>query len=232
MFAVLTQAACTDTETQEKLDGLVTQEAQQAEQNRDYEAASRHYATLYQHKPDDPGVIQGLARALRNVGRFEEARTLLDDAVARLGPQPRLLLERGKDEISLGHADLAVQTLTAAIKATPADWEAPATLAIAYDRLGRTDEAEAQYRVATSLNPDNADILNNYALSRALAGHLDEALSLLRRAVTLPSAGPQVRENLALLEGLAPQHATVSRGPRPLVDPGQGPGGGAGASPP
>ena len=202
LIAVLALIACADTGTDEKLDRLVAGEAQLAEQDRDYPSAIRHYATLYDRKPDDVGVIVGFARNLRYAGQYEDARKVLDDALGRLGQQPRLLVERGKDEIAVGHAELAVKTLAAAVTEVPADWEAPAILAIAYDRLGRYDEAAAQYRAATAISHENADILNNYALSRALAGHIDEALVLLRRAVALPSAGPRARENLALLETL------------------------------
>ena len=201
-LAVLT--GCAETGTRDTLDGVVVGAAEQAERDHDYQTAIRRYAALYDHKPDDVGVILGLARNLRYAGRFEEAQRLLDEAPPRLGPLPRLLLERGKDEIALGHADRAVETLTAAVKGVPTDWEPAATLAVAFDRLGRTEEAEAQYRAATALNPENADVLNNHALSRALAGHLDEALSLLRRAVLLPSAGPRIRANLAFLETLHP----------------------------
>ncbi len=213
--AGLALAGCAgDTGTRDKLDRLLVDEARQAEQAHDYETAIRRYAVLYDRKPDDTALTQGLARTLRAAGRFEDARTVLAEALARQGPQPRLLLERGKDEIALGRPELAVPTLVAVIAGAPGDWEAAATLAIAYDRLGRYDEAAVQYRVATGLNPENPDVLNNYALSRALAGRIDEALALLRRAVALPSAGSRTRENLAFLESLQPKPAPV---PRPLV---------------
>ena len=188
------------------VDRIVVSEAVQAEQAGDYAAAARHYGSLYQTNRAEPAVIEGLARNLRHSGDFESARALLEEALSRLGPQERLLVEKGKAEIALGKADLAVTTLEAAVAAAPADWEAPATLAVALDRLGRFDEAAQRYRAALARNAaDNADIYNNYALSRALAGRLDEAKSLLRTAVALPSATARVRENLVFLETLARQ---------------------------
>jgi len=164
-------------------------------------------------------VLEAFARNLRHAGKFDDARRLLEEALARLGPNPRLLLEKGKDEIGLSRADLAVQTLEIAAQAAPSDWEVPATRAIALDRLGRTDEAAVQYQAALALNPGNADTLNNYALSRALAGHIAEGLALLRQAVALPGSGPRVRENLAFLESLQAQPPQPGRPavPAPLV---------------
>ncbi len=192
------------------LDALVAREAAGAEQGGDFAAAARHYASLYQSNPSDLAVIEGLARNQRHAGNFAEAISTLDEALARLGPQGRLLVEKGKVEIALGNAALAVTTLRAAIALAPRDWEGPATLAIALDRLGLFDEAEAQYRVALGLDANNnAEIYNNYALSRALAGRIDEAKALLRTAVTLPNATVRVRENLVFLENLgAPAPAT------------------------
>ncbi len=51
-------------------------------------------------------------------------------------------------------------------------------------------------------SPNNPDVLNNWALSRALAGEIEEAERLLKQAVVIPSAGVQVRQNLALVLGL------------------------------
>lgn len=185
------------------VDRILVAEAAGAEQAGDYASAARHYSSLYQTNRGDPAVIEALARNLRHGGDLAAARSVLEEALGRLGPQGGLLVEKGKAEIGLGKAELAVPTLEAAVAAAPGDWEAPATLAVALDRLGRFDEAASRYRAALALNSaDNADLYNNYALSRALAGRLDEARSLLRTAVALPGATARVRENLAMLETL------------------------------
>ena len=188
------------------LDGIVAGEAVAAEQAGDYASAARHYASLYETNRSDPAVAEALARSLRHAGDLAGAYDVLGEAITRLGANGRLLVEKGKVEIGLGKAALAVSTLEAAGAALPKEWEPPATLAVAFDRLGRFDEAAAQYRAALARNAgDNAEIYNNFALSRALAGRLDEARALLRTAATLPSATARVRENLAFLETLQQQ---------------------------
>ena len=206
LLALAGCATAADDPSSGALDRIVAAEATGAEQNGDYATAARHYAALYQTNRSDLTVIEGLARNLRHGGELENARALLEEALGRLGPQGRLLLEKGKAEISQGKAELAVPTLQAAVQAAPGEWEPPATLAIALDRLGRFDEAATQYRAALARNAaDNADIYNNFALSRALAGRLDEAKSLLRTAAALPNASSRVRGNLAFLETLQRQ---------------------------
>ncbi|MEI8395678.1 MAG: tetratricopeptide repeat protein, partial [Rhodospirillaceae bacterium] len=201
----LALSACETSDQMASLDRMLLNDAQSAEQSRDYGAAIHHYTKLYETDRNNPAIIEPLARNLRYAGRLDDARRLLEDTLAKLGPQPRLLVEKGKDEIGLGRADLAAQTLSIAVQGAPTDWEAPATLAIALDRLGRYDEAAQHYNTAIARYPENADILNNFALSRALAGDIGKALDLLRRAVALPSASPKVRENLAFLQALQQQ---------------------------
>ena len=205
LAAALTVGACADDDMMGEVDRVLTEEAKTAEANHDYGTAIHRYGILYQSSRDNPVIIVALARNQRHGGQAEKARQILEDAVGRLGPKPALLLEKGKAEISAGHPELALDTLNAVIKAAPETWEAPATLAIALDRLGRYDEAAAQYRIADRLNPDNPDIYNNFALSRALAGEIDEAIAALRKAVALKSAPQRIRENLAFLEALKAQ---------------------------
>jgi Flp pilus assembly protein TadD len=197
-----------------QINQIVATQAEAAEHERNYEAAAHQYATLYESDHDNPVTAEAVARNLRHGGRLEEARQVLEDALARLGPKPRLLLEKGKVELGLGRADLAVQTLQTAVQVAPTEWEPPATLAIALDRLGRYDEAAVQYRAAIDHFPDNPDVLNNYGLSRALAGHIDEGLSMLRKAVVMPGASPRVRENLKFME-------TLAEPPPPAAHPGK-----------
>ena len=51
---------------------------------------------------------------------------------------------------------------------------------------------------ALAIVPSDANVLNDYALSRAMANDLDGALKLLERAAAAPNADLRVRQNLAL----------------------------------
>ncbi|MEI6986642.1 MAG: tetratricopeptide repeat protein [Rhodospirillaceae bacterium] len=223
ILLALAFSGCESSDQMAGIDRYLLGEAQNAEQRGDYVAASQRYGTLYESNRDQPKVLEAMARNMRRSGQFEPARRILEEALARLGPLPQLLLEKGKDEIALGRADLAVQTLQVAVQGAPTEWEPASTLAIAYDRTSQYDAAAAQYKIAIGLYPENADIINNYALSRALAGDLDEARSLLNKAVKMPAASQRTRENLALLEALRnqppPRAGTIGIAPPALNQP-------------
>lgn len=207
------------------MDELLNDAGHKAEIAGDYRQAAQNYGRLLDNNPDDTAVAVSLSRALRLGGRPSDALQVVEASLARLGSvaaldqlQP-ILVEQGKTQIALGRAELALPPLQRATTINPGDPDAPATLGIALDRLGRFDEAAISYRQAVSLAPDNPDILNNMGLSRALAGHLAEGLALLRQAASLPSAGPQVRENLVLLLNLNAAPQLPLAGPIPLSAP-------------
>lgn len=202
LLPALLLGACESTDPEARLDTYVADAARAAEQKRDFTAAASFYTDLQRSRPDDPQATLGLARNLRYAGRNEEAARVAAEGLSRFGPHLPLLLEKGKAELAGNRAEMAAQTLQTAPADAGADWELPATLAVAFDRLGRFDMAAEHYRQALAIFPENPDILNNYALSRALAGRLAEAIVLLREAAKSPSARPQVRENLLFLEQL------------------------------
>ncbi|CAK0766575.1 hypothetical protein WCLP8_3960004 [uncultured Gammaproteobacteria bacterium] len=208
----LVLGACQTGSMDSRLEEAVADAAREAEINHDYAGAVTRYLTLYETNRDDLNLILALARNLRYAGRIHDARTLLDDSLSRFGPLTPLLTEQGKVDITSGRAELAAQTLVLAKSQDPKDWQPPAVLAVAYDRLGRYDEAAANYRQSLEINPTNAETLNNYALSRGLAGDLPEALKLARQAVAMPGTTQRIRDNLALLEGLVPLASS-----RPLI---------------
>lgn len=206
----------------ERLDVYVLESARNAEQNRDYAAAVGFYSDLLRNRPDEPQFAVGVVRNLRYAGRVDEAMRGAVDALSRFGPVPELLLEKGKAELASNRAEMAVQTLMAVTARGATDWELPAILAVAYDRTGRFDLAEVQYRRALEFFPESPDILNNFALSQALAGNIDEAIRLLQKALTIPAARSQVRENLQFLERLKRGNGKLPIGaalPLKITDP-------------
>lgn len=206
----LVLAACTSPGSEElNLDRAdLRARAQQAETAGNPVQAVQLYYILYRADPENLETVEALARTLRRSGQATEGLRLLEGLPETEMPRPAtLLLEHGKVAIAAGRADLALSRLTQARAAGLDTWQVAATLGIAYDRLERFAEAEREYRAALAVAPDTISVLNNYALSRALAGSLEEGLQILRRAVALPGAPPMVTFNLALLEDLKRQNA-------------------------
>lgn len=91
--------------------------------------------------PDDPAVVLGRARARRLLGQTEEARTILDDLLARQPDHADALTERGLLELAVGEPAAAEPFLRKAVAHAPFDREPVYNLGVCLQQMGRTEEA-------------------------------------------------------------------------------------------
>ncbi len=178
------------------------QAAAAAEADGDYANAAGQYQTLYDRRPDDLASLLGLARNLRYSGRAKLAVEAMDKAADRFAGQTAFLVERGKANVAAGNVSAAIGFLTAARDKDGGNWEIHAALGIAYDLTEKFDRARESYGRALQLSKDNPVILNNMAISAALAGDIDRAIATLEHAPVAARNSPQVRQNLALFYGI------------------------------
>ncbi len=143
-----------------------------------------------------------LAGALRALDRNDEA-SLAANRVLVIFPDNRAaLMETARDSIAAGQGFFALDPLKRLQVGDPRDWQVWSLMGVAYEQVGRTEEAEACWRQALDLSPDNAGVLSNLAMHFAAKGDRTQAETLLRRAAAAPGATLQVRQNLALVLGL------------------------------
>ena len=90
------------------------------------------------------------------------------------------------DELSLW-TDVAAKS--------PAKPRAHNNLATAYAKLGRFDEAEAEYLVALRLDPNRSETHNDLGVAYAKQGRLDEAIREYAIALRLRPTDPSIRYN-------------------------------------
>lgn len=185
-----------------ELSGMLSDVALAAERSYDYEAAARHFITLYSRDRDDTEALVGLARNLRYVGSPKEAIKALKQGIRDHGELPALLVELGKAQIAAALIGDARETLDKSLKADPENWQAHSALGVIYDRLGLFEAARAAYRKALELSPNNVAVINNLGLSLALSGKLDEAIRTLEKLRNSEYSTLQARQNLAMLYGL------------------------------
>jgi len=176
--------------------------ARNHETNGDYQNALQQYTHLARSAPEDPRPILGQARTLRYAGSPDLAVTLLEKAIERLGPTPALRLELAKAHLAFGERGKALELLDALAEETPDDWRIYSARGIALDREGRAADAQAAFRHALDLSPDEPEALNNLALSLAMNGDLDAGIALLDQAARRTDAPMHLRQNLALLYAL------------------------------
>jgi Flp pilus assembly protein TadD len=174
-----------------------------AEAQNDSTTASTYYRNLYARDPSNTRAAIGLMRTLREIGALDQARDVADKVTAAKLSDPALVGEVGKVRLATGQLPDAVRLLSQAAELNVQDWRARSALGVTYDRLGDSKRAADSYKAALEISPDNPAILNNYALSRAMANDLNGARDLLQRAVNSAGADVRVRQNLALIYALS-----------------------------
>ena len=177
--------------------------ADSAEAQNDHATAAGYYRNVFTRDPKNVRAAVGLMQSLRGLGALDQAR---DTGTAALAANPNnaaVLSEAGKVKLASGELNDAVKLLQRAADLDPQDWKARSALGVTYDRLGNRQKAEESYQAALQIVPDNAAVLNNLALSRAMAHDLAGARELLQRAVASAGSDVRVRQNLALVYALS-----------------------------
>lgn len=142
--------------------------------------------------PDDAFALvaaAGLAQTLEAQGDAEGAIAVLAAAEARLPESalaPQLLADAlrraGRHDEAIAASTRAIDLMTARGEAI--DWRVWFSRAVAFERSGRWPEAEADFRAALAVEPDQPTVLNylGYSLVERRE-NLDEALEMIERAV-------------------------------------------------
>jgi tetratricopeptide (TPR) repeat protein len=118
------------------------------------EAASARLEPVIAANPDNLDAGATLADIYRTQGRFEDAEVVLTGVIGSLGTF------------------------------IPDDWLLFFGRGISYERTGRWEQAEADFRQALALVPDQPDVLNYLGYTLVVRGeNLDEAFEMIERAV-------------------------------------------------
>jgi Flp pilus assembly protein TadD len=112
------------------------------------------------------------------------------------------LMETARAYVAEGQGFYAIDPLMHAEALAPKDWRPLSLLGIAYAQVRRADDAQAAWRQALVLSPDNPAVLTNMAMELAAKGDTASAETLLRRAAAQPGANLTVRQDLTLVLGL------------------------------
>ncbi|MFL5253997.1 MAG: tetratricopeptide repeat protein [Rhodopila sp.] len=151
-----------------------------------------------QRTPDDALAQERYGLAAERARLYSEALAALDRAVQVGGPIPARLVEQGRIALEAGDMPAAVQAYTRALEREPANISALNGLGVAEDLQRRHAEAQAHYREALRLAPNDWGIRNNLALSLLMSGRAGQACEVLADAATDPAAPRQARHNLGL----------------------------------
>lgn len=150
------------------------------------------------------------AQLLRTNGDLNGAMMVLSQLMLAAPDDPRVVGEYGKLLVQQGRTGDAVQFLRRAVELQTNDWTLYSALGVAYDQMSDQANARLAYERALMLKPNEPAVLNNYAMSRMLAGDTQTARALLARAQATGSTDPKIASNVALLDRMAPVPAAVA----------------------
>jgi tetratricopeptide (TPR) repeat protein len=160
---------------------------------------------IYQEVPEtDPLRLTAdveTGQVLENLGRTEEAAKYLNNIIAEHPDNADALSALGNLQRAHKQYAAAIATYTKALaqskKPEKANWPLYYFRGIAYERSKQWPLAEADFKHALQLYPDQPLVLNYLAFSWVDKGiHLDEALPMLRRAVELQPTDGYIVDSL------------------------------------
>jgi tetratricopeptide (TPR) repeat protein len=161
--------------------------------------ATDEYGTLHQDHPKDMVVKKNYIQLLILKDRLDEARKLNDEVVKAKSDDQDAQIYKGEIEIRSGKGNDAVTTLQAVLKNDPDNAVAHYQQGLAFDQLGNTNRAEAEWREAVRLRPDIVEA------HRALAGvaiHRSDPSGLAQEADQIIALQPAAPDGY-LLRGVA-----------------------------
>ncbi|MEP6670803.1 MAG: tetratricopeptide repeat protein [Chthoniobacter sp.] len=166
-------------------------------------AAEAIYRQILAVQPNHADALHLLGAAALMSGRHEEARDLIERAVALSPDNPAYESNFGEACRRLGRLDEAVDHLRRAVALQPDFADALNNLGSTLALLERWDEAIACLQRCAALRPDHVGTLNNLGLAFMRQDRTQEAAVTYRQLATLMPNSAEAHNNLAeaLLKG-------------------------------
>lgn len=181
-------------------------------------SASSDIATLSRNLPSTMEGEIKRATLLREKGDYAEAERSFAQLMLMAPDDGIIVGEFGKVLEQEGRSQEALGFLKRAVELQPRNWALYSSLGVAYDQLDKHEDARTAYERALALKPGEPGVLNNYAVSRMLAGDYAGAQRLLAQATAHGGGNPKIELNAEKLASISPQPAPPPA-PAPMVAP-------------
>ncbi len=144
----------------------------------DYQAAEKYYLRALELDAENNPAIYHLALCRQKQRAFDEALTLLNPLIAKLGnniPENiQVLCGRANVLRDLGQFEAALADIEAALALAPDDLAVMGNKALTLQHAGRLTEAISTYREAFKANPESEQLQTNFAQALLLGGQFKE----------------------------------------------------------
>jgi len=183
----------------------------QAEASGNTQEALTLLAQLYSRNPSDPKLAARYAKALRDDDQIKSAIDVLLPFSTGDKKDIDAVTENAMAHLSLGDYKLAENYALDAIDMDQKNARAYLALGTSQDAQGNHQDAEISFREGIKHWKGNpAPILNNLALNLASQGHLEESLSLIKKAQEKAPRNMELERNKRIISTLL-----ETSGPRP-----------------
>ena len=176
-------------------DGLAVLGTVEAEQGNSSEAAKRFREALA-IEPDNGIAIRGLVQLLINEGKWSDAISFINAAIPEIDSPGRkydylrvkIFSSQADDLIAKGQSEAAIPYLLSALKLEPINPWLRFRLAGIYEESGSVDKGLAIMKEGLRLAPNDPEMTNANVLFLLSADKTEDALSLMRTALSKPSS--------------------------------------------
>ncbi len=167
-------------------------QGRRAEAEKEFEAALKD-------QPDQPVILANLGTLLRFAHRNDEARRMLERAMAFPATRRSAGHQLGQLFMDLGDLDQAEKYLRLVLRDEPGAAEVVNTLGLVRQRKGSAAEARSLFLEAADLDGDAAEPRTNLGNLAKSAGRIDEAEAWYRKAIDADPYYMGAYNNLALV---------------------------------
>ncbi len=186
----------------------------QTREGGDPSAALRFYVRAARLAPGNPDIQKRLGYSLLAMHRYQAAGSAFRRALATKPADVGSLRGLGNALIVQDRPKVAVNFLKSAVANSAKrkiDHRAYNSLGVALDMVGDHKGARQSYRLGLEQKAENVALRNNLGLSLALSGKYRQSMAVLEGVARDGGAAPQVRQNLALVYGLAGRNKMAKR---------------------
>lgn len=199
----------------EAIDKAMQTALAQAEASGDSAQILATLEQVYNHNPNDAIIATRFARALREDDQINNAKLVLKKFVNQDNPNVEAVTEMAMTQLAAGDYNEAKNYALKSTAIDPKNARGYLALGTAQDALKDHANAEQSFRQGLKYwEGDPSPILNNLALNLASQGHLNEALSLLERAVKISPKRMELERNRRIIATLVETSSSMAPPPQ------------------
>ena len=176
-----------------------TRQMRDAIETQELFAQAAFWSNEYNLNPADLESALKLSAAVRKLGNPGRAVEITQTTRALYPRDPYLMAEFAAALIASERSLDAIPILNEGLSTTPSYGRLWSLKGAALDQQERYAEARQHYDRALRITPNDPNVMANIGLSHALSGDPATAEGWLRRAVSMPNASDNVRQNLILV---------------------------------